>query len=46
MKFHLTIFYNDLLGYHDMSLSVYEIRDRYYDKQIVQTFYRYVFLKL
>lgn len=43
-KFQLTIFYNDLLGYYDTPLSVYEIRDGYCDKQIVQTFYRHAFI--
>lgn len=43
-KFQLTIFYNDLLGYYDTPLSIYEIRDGYCDKQIVQTFYRHAFI--
>lgn len=44
-EFQLTIFYNDLLGYRDTPLSVYEIRDGYCDKQITVTFYRHVFIE-
>lgn len=43
-KFELTIYYNDWQAYRDVQLSVYEIRDGYFEKKIDATFYRHVFM--
>lgn len=43
-KFELTIYYNDWQAYRDVPLSVYEIRDGYFEEKISATFYRHVFM--
>lgn len=43
-KFELTIYYNDSQIYRDIPLSIYEIRDGCFEKKIVTSFYRHVFM--